>query len=484
MSQLACKYHYDLPARWSCHSCQINLCTNCIQSKPQQTRPQCVICGGELSVVGAENVVVPFWQRLHHYFMYPFNTVPIGLILLLTVVIAALGQTLFGILAVVICTLIFMKYAYVVLEDTSHGYLLPRAFSSDMITNDLELPFKHILNIFLVIALNYMVYNFSQKQSLEYISQISVSLTLFFLPTSVMVLAVKHSFTSAFNPKLHLHIVKNIGVAYILLYVFVLMMLSSAAAAIYYVQPLIPDSFKLTVYAFISMYFLLCIFNMLGYVLYQYHEKIGFGIDVDVSSSQDVSDENGGFKLRNPAMVDVEILVQEGDYKKAMSQLENKIKSEPSDMLARGYYQRLLHLLGNTSGARKHCAEFVGRLLAEKKTSQAMKVFSACYKEDSEAMLTKASERFELASLYIGDSKYRLAMHLLNNLHKDHPSYSEIPQAYLLVAKMMTDQFNEDEKAADILRFVIENYPENNGVEEVKEYLKILESVTNAEALN
>jgi len=113
-----------------------------------------------------------------------------------------------------------------------------------------------------------------------------------------------------------------------------------------------------------------------------------------------------------------------------------------------------------------------------------MKVFSACYKEDSEAMLIKASERFELASLYIGDSKYRLAMHLLNNLHKDHSSYSEIPQAYLLVAKMMTDQFNEDEKAADILHFVIENYPGNNGVEEVKEYLKILESVTNAEALN
>ncbi len=480
MSQIACKYHYDLPARWSCHSCRINFCTNCV--KPHQDKaPHCVICGESLAVVGAENVVLPFWQRLHYFFMYPFNAVSMGIMVLLVAVIAAFGSTLFGILAVVLSILVFMKYAYVVLEDTSHGYLSARAFSLEMITRDLELPFKHILNIFLIIALNYMAYNYSQKIDYDYLFYTILFVTLFFLPTSVMVLAVKHSFTSAFNPLLHFHIVKNIGFAYVLLYAFLFMMLSSAAAAIYYVNRLIPEEFYLSVDVFISMFFLLSIFNMLGYVLYQYHEKIGFGIDVEVSSSSLETDDDPVFKLRMSTMIDIEILIQEGEYTQAKQRLEKLITEHPSDMHARGYYQKLLHLLGNVDAARAHCADFVGRLMDERKVTQAMKVFIACYKQDSGITLVKPAQRLAMASAFVNSGKHRLAMHLLNNLHKDHPAYSEIPEAYLIVARIMSDHFNQDDKAINILHFVLERYPQNKGIEEVREYLGILKSVTQSE---
>lgn len=481
MSQIACKYHYDLPARWSCETCQIDFCTNCVNLNEQQTTPACVMCGKPLNVVGAENVVVPFWQRLHLFFMYPFNSVPLGIIFLLAVVIAALGNTLFGIITIILSLLIFMKYAYVVLDDTSHGYLLPRAFVSEMITEDLELPFKHILNIFLIIALNYTAYNYSVELKYEYLFQVVLSITLFLLPASVMILATKRSFVSAFNLKLYFSIVKNIGAAYILLYIFVVMMLSSASAAIYYLYPLIPEGFLLTVSSLIAMYFVLSIFNMLGYALYQYHEKIGLGVDVEVSSSQRANEDVGEFELRMPAMVDVEILIQEGEYKRAMARLEEQISSEPSDMHARGYYQKLLHVLGNDAAAKEHCASFVGRLMAEKKMTQAMKVFSACYKEDEKVTLTKPAERLEMAYLYNANGDYRLAMHLLNNLHKEHPSYSEIPEAYLLAAKMMSDKLNQHDKAIKTLSFVVNKYPHNKGVDDAREYLKVLESVSQAE---
>lgn len=482
MSQIACKYHYDLPARWSCKVCRINYCTNCVKSNDQQKIPHCVMCGLPLEVVGAENVVVPFWQRLHYFFMYPLHAVPIGIMVLLTVVIAALGNTLFGILAIFLCALIFMKYAYVVLEDTSHGYLIPRAFSLEMITKDLELPFKHILNIFLIAALNYMAYDYSSEIESEYLFRGVFSLTVFFLPASVMVLASKRSFTSAFNPALYFKVVQSVGIAYLLLYAFVLMMLSSASAAMYYTYFILPTEFLLTIYSLISMFFLLSIFNMLGYVLYQYHEKIGFGVDVEVSSSQRTNENEGDFKLRLPAMVDIEILVQEGEYEFAIQQLEKQISDEPSDMHARGYYQKLLHVLGHVEGARTHCASFVGRLMAEKKMTQAMKVFLACYKEDPEVTLTKPVQRLVMASLYNNNGEHRVAMHLLNNLHKDHPSYSEIPEAYLLAAKIMSDKLNQHDKAINILRFVLDKYTQNKGVEEAREYLSILESVSRAEA--
>lgn len=484
MSQIACKYHYDLPARWSCHSCRINYCTNCVKSNQHQQAPTCVLCGETLVVVGAENVVVPFWQRLHDFFMYPLNAVPGVIIILLTVMVAALGHTIFGIVAILLSALIFMKYAYVVLEDTSHGYLLPRPFVMTMITTDLELPFKHILNIFLMASLNYLAYDYSTEIDSEYLFQVVLSITIFVLPASVMLLAAKRSFTSAFNPVLYFKVIKSIGIAYLLLYAFVLMMLSSAAAAMYYLYPFIPAGLHLTVNFLISMFFLLSIFNMLGYVLYQYHEKIGFGVDVEVSSSQRTNEELGDFVLRMPSMIEVEILVQEGEYTKAKLLLEKQISAEPSDMHARGYYQKLLHVLGDVEGAKIHCANFVARLMAEKKMTQAMKVFAACYKEDPEVTLAKPVQRLEMAYLYLNNGEYRLAMHLLNNLHIDHPSYSEIPEAYLLAAKIMSDKLNQHDKAIRILEFVLEKYPQNKGIDEARQYLNILQSVSRAEALN
>ena len=183
-------------------------------------------------------------------------------------------------------------------------------------------------------------------------------------------------------------------------------------------------------------------------------------------------------------MVDIEILIQEGEYKKAMLQLEKQIAAEPSDMHARGYYQKLLHVLGDVEGARTHCANFVGRLMAEKKMTQAMKVFSACHKEDPDVTLTKPMQRLEMAYLYYNNGEYRQAMHLLHNLHKDHPTYSEIPEAYLLAAKIMSDKLNQHDKAIRILQFVSDKYTQNKGVEEAREYLNILESVSRAESHN
>ena len=113
-----------------------------------------------------------------------------------------------------------------------------------------------------------------------------------------------------------------------------------------------------------------------------------------------------------------------------------------------------------------------------------MNVFIACNKEDPDVTLSKPQQRLEMANVLINNGKHRLAMHLLNNLHKDHPTYSEIPEAYLLVATIMSDQFNQDDKAINILKFVLERYPQNKGIDKVKDYLAVLESVTLNNAAN
>ena len=73
----------------------------------------------------------------------------------------------------------------------------------------------------------------------------------------------------------------------------------------------------------------------------------------------------------------------------------------------------------------------------------------------------------------------KLAMAVLNNLHKDFPAYDNVPQAYLMVAQMLCEQFNEDARAKQVLEFVLQNYQSHPMAEAVREYLKIVDNISN-----
>ena len=90
-----------------------------------------------------------------------------------------------------------------------------------------------------------------------------------------------------------------------------------------------------------------------------------------------------------------------------------------------------------------------------------------------------ATERFELAKLLAGNGQARLAMSLLNNLHVDFPSYADTPKAYHLVAKLLSEQFNDDTKAKAIIDFVVKKYPNYADIEAIKEYGNVIDKLTN-----
>jgi len=105
-------------------------------------------------------------------------------------------------------------------------------------------------------------------------------------------------------------------------------------------------------------------------------------------------------------------------------------------------------------------------------------VFQACYEYDKQFKPQKPSERMELGKFLRQNNAPRLAMAVLNNLHKDFPAYDNIPQAYLLVAQMLCEQFNEDARARQVLEFVLQNYPSHPMRGAVEDYLRIVDDVS------
>ena len=468
MATIFCKYHPDMPARWACNHCLINFCKNCIQADKGEV-PVCPVCGKPAESLGAGNLIRPFWQRIHQFFLYPLQFPPMLFMLLLIVIYIVLNKLPadkmpFGILVEIAMFMLFIKYAYVVLEHTAQGYLRAQRIQGKMLTENLETPFKQIFIVFLFLIF------LSELAALDSVALIYIGLfvTALVFPASVMVLAVEHRFFRAINPIRLLEVIHRLGSAYFIMCLYILLVLVGAMEVTNLMVEYLPTSIYLPVGNFIIMYFILVMFNMMGYVIYQYHEKLGYSIEQEYSEAGSWPHET------EPALREVEILFHEGKLDEVRKRLISMIQEHPGNLLYRERLHRLIQKSGDMEGLRNYSADYLVRLILEDRPSEAIRVFSDCYKLDKNFKFGNGRQRFLMAQLLNKNGQSRAALNLLTDLHVDFPGYEGIPQAYLLVAKIMCESFNEDEKARQVLNFLQNKYPTHPRMPEVKEYMKII----------
>lgn len=471
MAKTFCKYHSEMPARWTCGHCQINFCKNCIANENTQIST-CPVCGQQLESLGAGNLIRPFWQRIPQFFLYPLQFPPLLFMLLLTVISIIVNKVPadtmpFAILIELAMVMLFFKYAYVVLEHTAQGFLQAQRIRGKLLIDNLETPFKQLFIVF--------VFFIGLSELSELNSQvplyIGIFITALIFPASVMVLAVEHRLLRAINPVILLGTIHRIGNAYFIMCLFLLLLLLGVTQATYMMLDYLPASIYMPVGNFIIMYFALIMFNMMGYVLYQYHEELGYNIEHEY---EEVSESNVWPHETEPELRKIEILFHEGKLTDAQQQLIQIIREHPGNMQYRERLHRLLLARADMEGLRQHSADYIGRLMLENRPSEALRVFTDCYKLDRDFKFGNGRQRFMMAQLLNNNGQARAALNLLTNLHVDFPGYAGIPEAYLLVARILCESFNEDKKARQILEFLQNKYPQHPRMPQVKEYMSVV----------
>lgn len=493
MAAVTCKYHTQTPARWRCDSCQINFCPSCVKLTGNRP-PDCPVCKRELTSLGAANMIKPFWSRLRQFFLYPLHAGPLIVILGLTLVSFLIAHVPGWYLKVDFVLwrmhrydlyampfyFIFLKYAQSVLEDTARGHLKPLPLSSEKLTENGLI----VVKLFSILT----VFKLIEFSALDLFGQLGLQLAeiilVFATPAAIMLLAMEDKLLSALNPAMVGSLIMRIGPTYLLLFALLYVMEMTKA---FLFGMLIGELGKLgefnppvaiASYTFIRMYFSLVTFGMMGYLLYQHHEQLGFDIDVEV---EELPEKSG--KARepetSPEMRAVEILIQEGKTEDAVRQLEGIIRNSPTEIEARERLLKLARLIGNMALHREQGQSYISYLLSEGKLTQAVKVYQACNEYDKSFRPAKPGERLELGKFLRQNGQPRLAMALLNNLHKDFPSYENVPEAYLMVAQMLCEQFNEDARARQVLQFIQQNYPSHPMLGAVQDYLRIVDDVSN-----
>ncbi len=449
---------------------------DCVHQDKPGSDPHCPICGRKALSLGAGNLIRPFWYRIPHFFLFPAHLTPLLFILALTALSMLVSRSLFGMLIQLVIYIVFLKYAFVVLEDMAHGHLKPKPITGSVVSDEMELPFKQILLIFFIVTINYKVLDYFGNGPHMLVRGLS---TLAF-PAAIMVLAVEHSFFKALNPLVLLLTIKRIGPSYFILFIFLALLQFSSEQAIYLLMSILPGEFFFASVNFISMYFVLIMYSMMGYVLYQYHEPLGFSIEEEYLEDRDKHKTDSG----DPRFRHIDILIQEGKIAEAEQRLIQTIKDNPGELGPREKLHRLYIAMRNRAGLQQYSADYVMRLLHMSKPSEAMRVYLEAYHVTPEIKLHGAKERYELAGLLKSNGQSRVALSLLNNLHQEYPSYEGIPAAYLLVAEIMFEYFSEEQKALQILNFLLKKYAGHPLQDKIKAYREVIQGMSTSDQTN
>ncbi len=459
-----CKYHPEIKANWHCDVCNIDYCHQCIDSDTVE-QAACPVCGEMMMSQGISSIP-PLWNRISHFFLYPLHLQPLLLILMLVAVNFIASANMLGFLVQMLVFIVFTKYAHVVMTSIARGRMKPERIHWAMFSEDLEIPFKLLFVIFCYGLFNTLVQNNVNETGFN----LSLLLSSFMFPASIMLLASSKHFLRAINPLAIAKLIKTVGLSYIILFVFLGLLVTGLLAAYKLLFANVPAYLFLSATLFILMYFVLVMFSMMGYVLYQFHQQLGYVDDV-IENTEPATDENG-----------IDILLQEGKYAEAVSRLAEAVELNPNDFSRRERLHRILSSISDKKGLQTYSADYIVRLLLLGKPSEAIRIYMECHKLVPDFKLKGAKHRHEMARLLVGSGQSRAALSLLNDLHRDYPSYEGIPSAYLLVARIMFEYFSHEDKARKILEYLMQKYPNHPAREKIQSYLGMLNSISSHQA--
>jgi hypothetical protein len=482
MKTLHCDYFPQLPARWHCPTCKVNLSAPCIKARNNDWDPvpehRCPICLGKVESLGVTHSIPPFWTRIPQFLAYPLKLEAMAYLLCASLInflsILSIDKRFDIILqglSVTASAILILLYAFTCLNHTAKGHL--HAPLSATVDNYPTVKMSLIAKQLAVYGVFILSIIFSAVLG-KYGVIVCTAFILLALPASTMILAFTGTVSAAVNPLHLLDVIKTIGWHYIVFYTLLLLML----ACQFFLQSEsfqhLPSLFILPIIVFVQGYFSFVMFTMMGYVMYQYHKELG------INQVQEFSHDEKKVIPElspDPFMNEITILLREEQPDIAIKRLKARIY----DTGQLNYCERLNQIL-QTAGYEEELLQnspiyidaiFRSKESENKKLQMAAVSYQACLRIKPDFFYPRADLVFNLAHYANEHAKHSLTRGLLLDFHLHFPDSKLIPQAYFLLATTLVDHLGDDKTAKQVLLFVQEKYPEHQLIPLVQEYLQL-----------
>ena len=447
MEKTMCKYHPLDRADFFCESCQTDFCQTCTDDSALLNDINgdhlCVLCNSSLTKIKHSDDTPPFWRRLKSIYLYPLSPESIAVMVVVGLLIAFVPRFL---ILKLVCFLSLIHYCSICLEQTARGKLTPPDFD-----DFLNIKFSTLLGTAAFLFLILFIVRFVFISIGESAALITVFLFMFMFPAMIMSIAIEKNIINAINPTNLLGIIKHTGSSYFLMCLFSVIMFSSLGLITTFLIPENPSSTDIFLTLIVSCYYSLIVFHIMGYIVYQNRYKLNF----EVKEKKNTTQARKPYKRLED---NIQTLTKAGYFKHAADLSAEQLRTNTESSLWEWNRCFTLTLIRRDEKKITKFLDAYFNTLYEKEQYDLMaESYVKAIKRLPSYKLKNHKIRLSLGKSLMEIGRYKTAVSLLNNFHKESKDKTQIISAYQIMAECLSrvpgyeNKANQYKKMAGLL---------------------------------
>lgn len=457
-----CKYHPLTVASWHCPSCHISVCDECTHLPGEaETTPYCLLCNHALVLLQGQNAISPFWLHYTDFMRLPF-TLSGSLGLLLMMLLPMLTPDNLFLPVAGVSFFLLMLYGWCLLQYGATGELKDPTLALLLKSVNRQACEVSLVLTAAVLGLGLL----AQK-----IFLLAVLLTLagiILLPLLLMAVALERSISVLWQVRVWQDILREVRFLYLPLLGASMVLFVMAYALVHLLadvlSPNIIQGLKNGFYG----YGLWVMMAISGYTLYQFQKPLHFEVAGKKTKKRVVSRKLDYQTNR------LEVYLKEGLYERAAALLKSLAEKQKKNPEIQERYYQLLVLMQDRDQIPYQASNYLEALLETGQTPQAMQVLVKLHYLIPDFRPQSPDLCFDLAKLCVEQQDYPRAVRLLRKMHQDYPNYANLPEAYLLLAKLLNDKLGENHEALEILEYLVLRFKKHPRFEFIQDYWRSL----------
>jgi tetratricopeptide (TPR) repeat protein len=441
-----CKYHPLQSATWHCTTCHISLCNDCVQpSLESDAAPTCFLCNQTVTSLHQAAPVVPFWLQYTQFMRLPLSLLGAFLLaLVFAMPIFVPENMLFPMMLG--SYIVAAIYGWHLLQQAATGEL--KDIGINVISKKTD---KLTLQIGLVIAVIFVSLDVLVLKVPLLAHSLSV-LLVFVLPAMLMTVAADKSIASMFQLSNIKNIVSALRFFYVPLVAASLLLLMISSAVIGLLADILSSQVTQGLEQALYGYSLWVMMSVVGYVLFEFHQVLDFEVLGQKKKKHTVS------KVQDKQQARLAVYLKEGAYEKAAALLKTQSEKQKNNPEIQEKYYQLLIFMQDAELVPIQASHYMEALLEVGQVPQALDVLMKVRRLVPDFMPPTPEMRFHLAKACVDNQYYELARDLLRQLHKEYPHYPQLPEAYLLLSKVLHEKLKASTEALETMEYLASRF--------------------------
>lgn len=432
-----CKFNPLKNAELHCEKCNIDLCKEYSEEvfirRGEEPSYLCYICDSAMTKIANTTKIEPFWRKLDSIYKYPFSRPSSIAVILVTSFLTTVfkGVSLLPLLP----WIMIVHYSFACLRETAQGELIAPSFeqSVDGAINPIFYVYGVLFIAFFLTAT--MIGILGKSLALLF-----GLLCIFALPASILIIAIDQKFFPALNPAKLIGIIGKTGSSYFVMILFIIIMMSSVALIKYNIGELAFTKPGLFLQTVVSNYYSIVIFHIMGYLVFQHHEQLGFKIKNKTNNSPSRDREN----VQNSK---IEFLIKAGRYKAAFDECELQIRRSNSEWHRTRHF-KLACIACPPNKLSEHANSYFKFLKKSGKENQIADAFILAINTEPKLHMNNPQLSLDIAEQLESINNHKYIVLLLRDFHQHCQDKTLLSQAFAKLAKAYKNLPGQEKKAA------------------------------------